>query len=109
MSIYYFYIITYLAYLLINRLFEISNKRSNILIDDKSCQLPLEVEPGWQHIPICLNNLLQKAYGTSYSGIKEITVHGSCRLAKIYLAPREYADAQLPKWLRVAIKDETVF
>lgn len=85
---------------------EISNKRSTIYIDNNDCRIPMEIKVGWQYINLDMNSICHHAFGTTFRNCKELQIHGSCRVSKIYLQDKEYADAQLPVWLRVGVKDD---
>lgn len=87
------------------RIVEMSNKRSTICIDNNLCQLPVEIGAGWQYLCIDLNDLLQRAFGTKYRSCSEITVKGSNRVSKIFFEEKQYADVQLPSFLRIVQSD----
>ena len=80
---------------------EITNKASFITADRQNCKLPLQIEEGWQHLCIDLEDLLANAFAATFSSCKEITVCGSCRLSKLYFQSQTYSDVELPKFLRV--------
>jgi hypothetical protein len=80
---------------------ELSNKRSTVCIENGNCKTPLEIGDGWQRICLDLDDIMHRAFGVKFSTCTEITVCGSCRLSKLYFQNKEYADAQLPKFLRV--------
>jgi hypothetical protein len=84
----------------------ITNKASFITADRQSCKLPLQIEEGWQHLCIDLEDLLANAFSASFSSCREVTVCGSCRLSKVYFQSQRYADVELPKFLRVLGEDE---
>lgn len=79
----------------------ITNKASFITADRQNCKLPLEIEDGWQHLCIDLEDLLANAFSATFATCREVTVCGSCRLSKLYFQSRKYADVELPKHLRV--------
>ena len=89
------------------RIIDISNKRSIITIDKDTAKLPLIAKDGWRHISLNLNDVLTHAFGTKLRKSAEVTVTGSCRLAKIYFHAVPYADPQLPHFLRVCRKDDS--
>jgi hypothetical protein len=84
------------------RIIEMTNKRSTIQVDGDFCKLPIDIEIGWQHICLDMELILNKAFGTSYRQCLEVSMSGSCRFSKIFFQAKRYADAQLPKFLRVA-------
>ena len=79
----------------------ITNKVSFITADRQNCKLPLEVEEGWQHLCIDLEDLLANAFSATFATCAEVTVCGSCRLSKLYFQSIKYSDVELPKYLRV--------
>ena len=82
--------------------FEYSNKFSFVSVDNNGfCNIPLEIDMGWQYICIDLEDLFANACGSTYALCREITVHGSCRLHKIYFQSKRHADCELPSYLRV--------
>ena len=83
-----------------------SNKRSVVTVDQDKCYLPIEIGmEGWQYLSLDFERICKNAFGTSYSSCKEVTVHGSCRLSKLFFQKREYADAELPEFLRVCVRE----
>jgi hypothetical protein len=88
-----------------DKLFEMSNKSSFITIDKNMCKMPLEIDIGWQYVCIELEELLANAFGTSFVSCKEVTVSGSCRLARLYFQSKKYSDVELPSFLRVVASE----
>ena len=84
------------------RTFQLSNKKSSIMIINDTCTIPMEVGDGWQRICISLDSMLSRAFGFKFVSCSSVTICGSCRLAKIYFQDEDYADPQLPLFLRVA-------
>lgn len=78
-----------------------SNKFSFVTVDETSVKMPLEMESGWQHVCIELDELLANAYGSTYVLCKELTITGGCRFSKIYFQSKMYSDVELPNFLRV--------
>ena len=87
-----------------DRKFEISNKRSVIAVDKDMCKLPLEVGPGWQRVCVDLNNLVLKAFGSSFVICSSVVINGSCRISKLFFQKEDYSDIELPSFLRVCVK-----
>lgn len=85
-----------------DRIFELSNKKSTIMIADDTCKVPMEIGEGWQRICISMDDMLSRAFGSKLTSCSSITFGGSCRLAKLYFQVEDYADPQLPSFLRVA-------
>lgn len=87
------------------KFFEVSNKRTLVLVDQEKslAQLPLIIKDrGWQRICLDMDLLLSRSFGTNFESCVEVTVSGTCRLYKLYFQSYDYADAQLPEFLRVA-------
>lgn len=85
--------------------FELSNKRSTITIENNICKLPLEVGEGWQRLCINMEDILLRAFGSTFALSTKITFIGSCRLAKLFYQSDDYSDPELPSFLRVATSD----
>ena len=84
------------------RMFEMSNKNSVVVIENSQCSMPIEVgHEGWQYTCIEPGELLANAFGTTLQTVKEITVYGSCRVGKIFFQNKKYADVELPSFLRL--------
>ena len=86
----------------IERTIEMTTKTSSVTVENNNyCKLPLVVGEGWQRLCFDLNDILTKAFGVKYRRCQEFTVFGSCRIACIYFEASDYADPQLPNFLRV--------
>mmetsp|Transcript_5142 Transcript_5142/g.7866 ORF Transcript_5142/g.7866 Transcript_5142/m.7866 type:complete len:187 (-) Transcript_5142:89-649(-) len=83
------------------RVFTITNKRTTIYLKNNLCQLPMNIGEGWQYINVDLEDIVSRCFGTSYVGVVDVIVHGSLRIGKIYFQDREYADVELPPFLRL--------
>lgn len=86
----------------IKRTFHLSNKRSIITVDKNLCSIPVENGDGWQRMNLDLNSLCANAFGTSFCSCYEVTVTGSCKLARLFFQGKDYSDNELPSFLRVA-------
>ena len=78
-----------------------STKRSIVTVDKAIANLPVIVGEGWQFLCLDFPKIAAGAFGCNYSACTEITVHGSCRLSKVFFTKREVADVELPSYLRV--------
>jgi hypothetical protein len=85
----------------VERTLQLSNNRSTLEVKDNSCKLPMEIGEGWQYLNINCDFILSKTFGTRLNAVLEVTVSGVCRMAKMFMEGEEYADAQLPPFLRV--------
>jgi hypothetical protein len=63
--------------------------------------MPLLLGPSWQYLNLDIADIVQRAFGTQYTSCRGVQVSGTCRVSKIYLQDREYADAELPSYLSV--------
>lgn len=87
------------------KIFMASNRTSFITVDGSICKLPLTTpQEGWQYCMINLEDLFADAFGSIYYQCREVIIHGSCRLSKIYFQSKQYADIELPSFLRVVNK-----
>ncbi len=90
----------------VDKTLDMSNKTSFITVDKSYCKMPLDTGAGWQHVCIELDELLANAFGTSYVECKEVTIHGSGRISKLFLQSKKYADVELPSFLRVVVNEK---
>lgn len=88
------------------RMIVVSNKKTYVTITGNECTVPMDVGEGWQRICIDLDDMLVRAFGSKLQICSKITLYGTCRLAKLYYQSMEYADAQLPDFLRVASSEK---
>jgi hypothetical protein len=83
-----------------------SNKRSIVTVDQDKCSLPIGIGmEGWQYLNLDFERICKNAFGTHYKSCLSVTVHGSCRLSKLFFQQREYADVELPEFLRVCVPE----
>ena len=85
-----------------DRIFLLSNKVSNVTVNGNFCTIPMDIEDGWQRLCINLDQLLQCAFGSRFKASKRVAICGSCRIARLFYQGKDYADCQLPSFLRVA-------
>lgn len=85
-----------------DRILQLSNKKSTIMILEDTCKVPMEVGEGWQRICINLDNMLSRAFGSKLISCTSVTFGGTCRLAKVFFQSEDLSDPQLPAFLRVA-------
>lgn len=79
----------------------LSNRKTKVVIDETYCNVPLEINEGWQYLCIDINKILHHAYRTIFLSCNEINVTGNCKIARAYFQEKEYSDIQLPKFLQV--------
>lgn len=86
----------------IDRVFEFSNHRTIVVVNDFLAEIPLEIkERGWQRVCIDMVYLTRKAFGTDFVSCTDVIITGSCRFACIYLQAKIHQEPQLPSYLRV--------
>ena len=88
------------------RVIVFSNKRSVVTVDKNACNLPIEIGEGWQYLTLDFERICANAFGTHYVSCTECTVNGSCRLSKLFFQKNEYADVELPEFLRVCVEED---
>lgn len=81
--------------------FNFSNRRSIVKIEGHLAEIPMVLGSGWQYINIDLADLTAKAFGVQYFSTIQVRVNSSCRLFRLFFAGREYADIELPPYLRL--------
>jgi hypothetical protein len=75
--------------------------RSIVKIEGHLAEIPMVLGAGWQYISADLADLTAKAFGVAYFSTIQVRVNSSCRLFRLYFAGREYADIELPPFLRL--------
>lgn len=86
----------------VERIVEISNRRSTLLVDGNTCKIPLSMGVGWQYMCLNADDIMSRAFGAQFDSFVEVTLAGGCKVSKMYLHGEPYADVQLPPFLRVA-------
>jgi len=79
----------------------LGNHRSMATLTKNAVSMPMELGPDWQYLFIDLEDLVRRAFGTTYLTTCQVRVWGHCRLYRAYFADRPYADAALPPHLRL--------
>jgi hypothetical protein len=84
----------------------ITNRQSTIRVSAGEASLPLAIAPGaWSLLRLDLAQVTAAAFGKGYAGCAGLVLHSSMRLARAFFSDREYADAELPPFLR-ALPDD---
>ena len=79
-----------------------TNTRSAIRVTKQECLLPIVLKMGtWQIIKLDLADILKRAFGTEFLCCHDVQIGGGITLGKLYFEDDNYADAQLPSFLRV--------
>lgn len=84
----------------------LSNRKTQVIIDETYCNIPLEINDGWQYLCIDINKILHHSYRSIFLSCNEISVTGNCKIARAYFQEKEYSDIQLPKYLQVLEHEE---
>ena len=85
----------------------LTNQRSTVYCYRNLCEMPLLLGPNWQYVNLDIADIVPRAFGTQYMSCRAVQVSGTCRVSKIYMQDREYADAELPPHLRVLAPSAT--
>ncbi|CAM9825317.1 unnamed protein product, partial [Phaeothamnion confervicola] len=87
------------------RRIDVSNRRSQVVLDGDLLQLPLKCDgPGWERLNLDLDRIVRLAFGTQYLTTCLVRVGATCRLARVFFQEQPYADVALPPHLRVMQK-----
>ena len=78
-----------------------SNGQSIIRARPKEAALPVELVPGWNRVCLDLVDICKRAFGVDYHSTLAVRVHPNCRLWKLFFQAENYADCELPSYLRV--------
>lgn len=78
-----------------------TNRMTAIRTSTTSATLPLQLVPGWNHLPIHLPTVAAAAFGgETYVECTGVVLHSTMRIAHVFFEDKEYHDAQLPVFLR---------
>ena len=77
------------------------NNQSLVRIKSNSCSLPLRLHKSWNRICIDLRQIMDHAFGTKYHSCRTVRLYANCRIWKLFFQARDYADDELPEYLRV--------
>lgn len=88
----------------VERVFEYSNKYTLAKIHSKRCTLPMLLTAGWNLLSIDIPAIMHHAYGVLPEYTAHIEISGTCRVLRVYFQDRQYADSELPPFLRT-LKD----
>ena len=78
-----------------------SNRQSMVRAKRDEASLPIELIPGWNRVCLDLEDLCKRAFGVNYHSTLAVRVHPNCRLWKLFFQAENYADCELPPYLRV--------
>lgn len=74
-------------------------------VSDAITTMPLQLEDGWNHLQIDLQDMLKRVYGTSYKEAVSIQVHATCRLRRIYFTDKVLQEDELPTEFRLFVPE----
>jgi hypothetical protein len=77
-----------------------SNHQTAVRATASEVSLPLALTPGWNFVRLDLSDLCPRVFGAAYGSTTCVTVTATCRIARIWLECRPFADAELPPFLR---------
>lgn len=83
------------------RTLQLSTRRTIAVVSHDRAEVPMYLQDGWQLVCIDLAAMIFRAFGTDYLATVGVRVGANCRLAKVFFASEQYADAELPVHLRV--------
>nr|CAD7457140.1 unnamed protein product [Timema tahoe] len=75
-----------------NRKLRASNFRSTVEVTPDLCHMPLRLELGWNQVTLNLDDLMRRAYGSSYVETTRLQINANCRLRRVYFTDRLYRD-----------------
>nr|CAD7608984.1 unnamed protein product [Timema genevievae] len=78
-----------------------SNFRSTVEVTPDLCHMPLRLELGWNQVTLNLDDLMKRAYGSSYVETTRLQINANCRLRRVYFMDRLYRDEDVPADLRL--------
>ena len=55
----------------------------------------------WTRLSLDMHDLARRAFGVVYACTVSLRIFSTCRVSRVYFAGDEYADAELPGFLRV--------
>ena len=82
-----------------------SNHQTAVRATATEVTMPLALTSGWNFIRLDLVDLCRRAFGSAYGSTTCVTVTATCRVARIWLECRPFADAELPPFLQTIARD----
>lgn len=79
----------------------LANHGSTIRAGADTATLPCHTTKGWNRLALHLPTLVRAAFGREYQACSGVTIASGCRLARLFFQASDYADCELPRWLRV--------
>nr|CAD7426539.1 unnamed protein product [Timema monikensis] len=73
-----------------------SNFRSTVEVTPDLCHMPLRLEVGWNQVTLNLDDLMRRAYGSSYVETIRLQINANCRLRRVYFMDRLYREEDVP-------------
>ena len=62
---------------------------------------PLVLSEDWNRLALDLRDIARRAFGATYAAAVSLRIFASCRVSRVFFAAEDYADAELPLYLRV--------
>lgn len=78
------------------RRFRASTYQNSARVQSSICTMPLKLQHGWNEVRFDMREFLMSAYGTTYKETMQVSIHGSCRVRRIYFTDKLYQDSDLP-------------
>jgi len=79
----------------------LANHVSTIRAGPDTATLPCHTTKGWNRLALNLPALVRAAFGREYQACTAVAVTSGCRLARLFFQAADFADCELPRWLRV--------
>lgn len=54
----------------------------------------------WNYLCLDLPAVFDAAFGRVYNYVRRITITSACRVGRVFMEDKQYADGQLPAWMR---------
>lgn len=80
----------------VRRRFRASSTQGTTRIKPFICSMPLRLDPGWNKVAFNLGEYTRRAYGTTFVKVIRVQIHANCRIRRVYLCDKDYAESELP-------------
>jgi hypothetical protein len=82
--------------------FQCANWTTKTSVTSDFCSIPLVLTSGWNSVTLDLQTLCQKVFGSGFSAVERVRVHGSTRIRRIFLSDKFPVESDLPPELQLS-------
>lgn len=79
----------------------VTNRQSAMRVKNTMCSMPLQLTRGWNRLCIDLKDVMARAWDKEFGAVLAVRIFANCRIWRLFFQEKDYADCQLPSYLRV--------